>query len=153
MAGSSCSGEIDQLVDLLTGSDPSIESSFQSSWRVEPVVFVDGTDSSEQLDVSASSPTHVGDLRQTYTWNRASTLLLIDAYRQFEGLVTNPSYRKKAVWEKIYGVVREQYPGVKREFCENRWKVLLRNYKKTIDNNNETGVLCQTVSSKYKTIW
>lgn len=47
---------------------------------------------------------------------------------------------RKQMWEQIAKILREKhfgnFTGVQ---CENRWKVMDRNYKKTKDNNKKTG--------------
>ena len=50
-----------------------------------------------------------------------------------------PIIRKKVIWDKISSAVEAKYPLVKREACENRWKVLIRKYRRVVDNNKETG--------------
>ena len=84
-----------------------------------------------------------------FNWTRDSTLLLINAYMDHEDLFTNPNYRKNQYGRRC-GAVDAKYPLIKREDCENRWKVLLRNYRCVIDNNNETGKIVQLLSGYSK---
>lgn len=47
---------------------------------------------------------------------------------------------RKQMWEQIAKILREKHNGnFTGVQCENRWKVMERNYKKTKDNNKKTG--------------
>ena len=79
------------------------------------------------------------DKKKTFNWTRDNTLIIIAAYWDYEAHFTNPNYKKKVIWEKISSAVQAKYSLGKREACENRWKVLMRNYRRVVDNNKETG--------------
>lgn len=75
------------------------------------------------------------------SWSLNATLLLINSYKENRGKVRTLNIRNlKKLWEFIADHINEI---VRTNFTpaqvENRWRVLERNYKKIIDNNNKTG--------------
>lgn len=77
----------------------------------------------------------------TYSWGINDTKMLIDLYKNKRNDVGKMKMKNfKAMWSQISVEISNQL-GVKitSNNCENRWKVLERNYKKWIDNQNSTG--------------
>lgn len=75
-----------------------------------------------------------------YKWTENNSKLLIDFYGKYRDKVGTLQMRSlKALWEKIAEELRKLNVHVTPNNCLNRWRVLDRNYKKFIDNNNKTG--------------
>lgn len=74
-------------------------------------------------------------------FNRNRTLALIDLYKKYKSKVgTYEMKSMKKLWEFVARDISNLYHiTVSSNKCENRFKVLERNYKKTIDNNNKSG--------------
>ncbi|PSN30918.1 hypothetical protein C0J52_28108 [Blattella germanica] len=74
-------------------------------------------------------------------WDRNRTKHLIDLYGKYsKQLGTLRIKNKKQMWVIIADeLTREFKVKTTPQNCENRWKVLERNYKKYIDNKNSTG--------------
>nr|CAI5849745.1 unnamed protein product [Callosobruchus analis] len=74
------------------------------------------------------------------SWSRETTLLLVDLYRPL---------RNKKLWEII---AEEANATVRCNFTssqvENRCRVLERNYKRMVDNNNKTGRGCRSFTNE-----
>ncbi|XP_044745976.1 uncharacterized protein LOC123307649 [Coccinella septempunctata] len=73
--------------------------------------------------------------------SRDRNLALIDLYKKFKSRVGTVEMRSnKKLWEvvakELVTIFKVPVTATK---CENRWKVLERNYKKCVDNNNRTG--------------
>ncbi|XP_069704430.1 uncharacterized protein [Periplaneta americana] len=71
-------------------------------------------------------------------WNENTTRALIDHYKVFKSKLGTMEIRNmKKLWEilcnKINGSHKTSFTPSQ---CENRWRVLERNYKKIVDNNN-----------------
>ncbi|KAL1489602.1 hypothetical protein ABEB36_013551 [Hypothenemus hampei] len=74
-------------------------------------------------------------------WTKDHSLILIDCYKLFRSKVGGIDIKNlKKMWEVIARYILEkhnlQYTPAN---CENRWRVLERNYKKYIENNSQTG--------------
>lgn len=90
--------------------------------------------------VLPSTSTNINQSEST-CWSRNSTLLLIDAYKQLRNKVGTLEVKNmKRLWEIIAEFINKEI-GVNftHAHVENRWRVIERNYKKTVDNNNKTG--------------
>lgn len=75
------------------------------------------------------------------TWTHANTLILINLYKELHKEVGTFKIRNiKKLWEVISQELNRKYNIVMTPAnCENKWRVLVRNYKKFIDNNKQTG--------------
>lgn len=75
------------------------------------------------------------------TWTKKASKALIHTYKKFRSKVGSYEMRNlKKMWEVISRYLSEQFQlHYTPTNCENRWRVLERNYKKYIDNNNKTG--------------
>lgn len=74
-------------------------------------------------------------------WNEHNTRMLIDLYKKYKTKVGTIKVKTvKQMWQSI-GEKLQQELGmiVTPNNCENRWKVLDRNYKKYVDNKISTG--------------
>ncbi|KAK5642889.1 hypothetical protein RI129_003155 [Pyrocoelia pectoralis] len=74
-------------------------------------------------------------------WSNNFTLTLLDLFKKYRNKVGSMQLRNlKKLWEVIAAELNKMHS---TEFspanCENRWRVLERNYKKIVDNNNKTG--------------
>ena len=76
-----------------------------------------------------------------FKWTVNHTKMLIDLYRKYHKMVGSFQVRnKKQMWQIISAELgRELDITITPSNCENRWKVLDRNYKKYIDHQNSTG--------------
>lgn len=74
-------------------------------------------------------------------FNRERTLALIEFYKKYKPRVGCFEVKTmKKLWELVARDMSNMYKvTVSATKCENRYKVLERNYKKTVDNNNQTG--------------
>ncbi|KAF6215899.1 hypothetical protein GE061_000234 [Apolygus lucorum] len=67
-------------------------------------------------------------------WTRSLKLRLIDAYNTVILQTNNRKITKKKMWTLVADMV-----GIAANHCENRWKVLERNFKAFKDNKRQTG--------------
>ena len=75
----------------------------------------------------------------TYSWNRSSTLLLINLYSQFKNDIRCGKLKKKTLWERVSSELSKQgYHFTPDQVC-GRWKSLLRGYKNAKDHNKKSG--------------
>lgn len=72
-------------------------------------------------------------------WNEAQTLLLIDLWKENEDKFTSGAYTKKSIWIEISKKILNNESGPSHENCVNKWKSLVRTYRKIKDNNNKSG--------------
>lgn len=76
-----------------------------------------------------------------YKWNSNETKMLIDLYKKYKNKVGTFEIRSaKMLWLKIAEELKKLKIEVTPNNCLNRWRVLERNYKKHIDNQNKTGI-------------
>lgn len=75
------------------------------------------------------------------SWSNNDTKILIDLYKAYRNKVGSFELRNmKKLWERIAHEMNKKFNvTVTPSNCENRWRVVERNYKKYIDNNNKTG--------------
>lgn len=75
------------------------------------------------------------------TWTANETKSLIYLYKKYRNQVGSLKIRSmKQFWEIIANLMNEELSiNVTGAQCENRWRVLERNYKKYVDNNKKTG--------------
>nr|XP_022910901.1 uncharacterized protein LOC111421939 [Onthophagus taurus] len=73
-------------------------------------------------------------------WTVNSTKLMIDLYKKYRHKVGGIEIRNlKKMWELIAEELNKNYKlNVSANNCDNRWRVLERNYKKCIDNAHKT---------------
>lgn len=94
------------------------------------------------INSPASTSTAITDKsNENLHWTRDHTLILIDCYKMFRDKVGGMKMKSlKKMWEVIAAYIQEKY-NIKynAQHCENRWRVLERNYKKYIENNSKTG--------------
>lgn len=81
------------------------------------------------------------EIVQHIYWSDNATKSLIDCYKMYRKKVGSLEVRNmKRMWEilavKINEIHRTNFTA---GHCENRWRVLERNYKKVVDNNKKTG--------------
>lgn len=71
-------------------------------------------------------------------WNRSTTLCLIDLYKQYRHKVGSREIKSlKQMWELFGSNMTAKYGfSYSAENCHNKWKVLLRNYKKAINGED-----------------
>lgn len=75
-------------------------------------------------------------------WTTQNTKILLDLYKLFRKQVGTMKIRNfKKMWEAISHEMKQKYqiyvtPG----HCENRWRVLERNFKKYVDDSKKTGM-------------
>lgn len=74
-------------------------------------------------------------------WSMENTKLLLDVYKSHKGDVGTMKVKNfKKMWEIIAEELKSSYGlNVSPGNCENRWRVLERNFKKYVDNNKSTG--------------
>ena len=71
-------------------------------------------------------------------WTRNRTLQLISLFQNYRDQVGSVKVRNmRKLWERIASELGDF--NVSPSQCENRWRVLERNYKKYTDNTNKTG--------------
>ncbi|CAH1998316.1 unnamed protein product [Acanthoscelides obtectus] len=76
----------------------------------------------------------------SYKWTRQNTLLFLDLYKKYKQLLMAGKIKLKKLYESIANEINQRTnENVAPSNCENRWKVLERNYKKFCDNNKKTG--------------
>lgn len=75
------------------------------------------------------------------SWSNNDTKILIGLYKSYRNKVGSFELRNmKKLWERIAHEMNKKFNvTVTPSNCENRWRVVERNYKKYIDNNNKTG--------------
>ena len=73
------------------------------------------------------------------TWLDNATILLIDTYCTFEEEMESNRCKKKAVWVKISRTMRDSDCHFSSKQCEQKWRNLMRAYKKVLDNKRQTG--------------
>lgn len=78
---------------------------------------------------------------KVFIWTRENTQKLLDFYKTYRNKVGTLQMRNfKKMWEVISDEFKKLYHlSVTASNCENRWRVLERNYKKFIDNKKQTG--------------
>lgn len=67
------------------------------------------------------------------------TFRLIEEWQKNEEKFTSGSYSKKSIWIEISKNVSDESVGPSFEHCLNKWKNLVRTYRKVKDNNNKSG--------------
>lgn len=77
----------------------------------------------------------------THTWTTNGTKLLIDLYKKYKKDVGKLKMKNfKTMWAQIAVEISALLGiNVTPKNCENRWKVLDRNYKRWVDNQKSTG--------------
>ncbi|XP_072389785.1 uncharacterized protein [Diabrotica undecimpunctata] len=76
----------------------------------------------------------------SFVWTRGNTLLLIDLYKNYRKNVGTFAIKNfKKLWEVISSDLKMNNVNCTPANCENRWRVLERNFKKYIDNAKKTG--------------
>lgn len=100
-------------------------------------------DSTATTSTASTSNRSVSDDKnnESMQWTRAHTLILVDCYRMFRTKVGGMEMKSlKKMWEVIAAHIQAKYHlKYSPQHCENRWRVLERNYKKYIENNSKTG--------------
>lgn len=84
-------------------------------------------------------------------WSKGETKLLFDKYSQYMVMIgpMKQFKTKKIMWEKIAKGLKDIIGVSKTSLqCENRYKTIMKQKKKTIDNNKSTGRSKITVSYK-----
>lgn len=77
-----------------------------------------------------------------YKWSQNDSKMLIDLYAKYrEKIGTFEIKNTKMLWQKIAEELQKLNIHVTPNNCLNRWRVLERNYKKFVDNQNKTGKL------------
>lgn len=81
-----------------------------------------------------------GDL-SVFFWTSNNTKILIDYYKEYKSKIGTMAIKNyKVMWEKIAHEMSNKLGNkILAKNCENRWKVLERNYKKYVENKNSTG--------------
>ncbi|CAH1183030.1 unnamed protein product [Ceutorhynchus assimilis] len=75
-----------------------------------------------------------------HKWTQNETKILIDLYGKLKNKVGTFQIKNiKMLWEKIANELAKLHIIVTPNNCLNRWKVLERNFKKFVDNQNKTG--------------
>lgn len=75
-----------------------------------------------------------------YKWSENSTKILIDFYKKMKNKVGTFEVKSiKIMWVKIAEELRKLNINVTANNCMNRWRVIERNYKKYVDDQNKTG--------------
>lgn len=74
-------------------------------------------------------------------FNRDRILALISRYKMYRGKVGTYNIKNmRKLWEVIAKDLSEIFKiTISASKCENKWKVLERNYKAVVDNNNKSG--------------
>lgn len=82
------------------------------------------------------------DMTFEYKWNQVNTKILIEYYAKYKSKVGTLDMKNNAAsWKKITEDFLKINIKVSGNICQNRWKVLERNYKKFVYNQNKTGEL------------
>lgn len=89
--------------------------------------------------IAFNFPEEEKDIHNFFT--RGTTLTLIDLYKKYKNKVGTFEIKNlKKMWEVIAKDISNIYKiTISANKCENRFKVLERNLKKTIENNNKSG--------------
>ncbi|KAL1489252.1 hypothetical protein ABEB36_014185 [Hypothenemus hampei] len=76
-----------------------------------------------------------------YSWTTNGTKILIDLYQKYVKEVGKLKMKNlKSMWSQIAIEISTLLgTNITAKHCENRWKVLDRNYKKWLDNQSATG--------------
>lgn len=75
-------------------------------------------------------------------WTTQNTKILLDLYKLFRKQVGTMKIRNfKKMWETISHEMKQKHQiNVTPGHCENRWRVLERNFKKYVDDSKKTGM-------------
>lgn len=78
---------------------------------------------------------------ESYKWAHQNTLLFLDLYKKYREQVGSLKIKNlkkmfEEIAKEIQSITKTNISGTN---CENRWKVLERNYKKYLDNSKLTG--------------
>lgn len=81
------------------------------------------------------------DSRNSFVWSSNTTKMLLDCYKKYREDVGTLKIRNlKRLWEIISLELKSNFNvNVTAANCENRWRVLERNFKKYVDASNKTG--------------
>lgn len=75
-----------------------------------------------------------------YKWSVIHTRILSDLYSKYKNKVgTHEIKNLKMMWQKIAVELQALGTHVTLHHYMNRWKIIERNYKKFVDNQNKTG--------------
>lgn len=76
-----------------------------------------------------------------FKWTANQNRLLLDLYKKYRNKVGSFGLKNlKQMWQKIANELKTELKiEVTDVNCQNRWKVVERNYKKYVDNTNSTG--------------
>ncbi|CAH1099682.1 unnamed protein product [Psylliodes chrysocephalus] len=97
-------------------------------------------DSSLTISKSTTAALLCSDSASSITWTKSNTLVLLDVYQKYRTKVGTLEIRNfKRMWEIISSELKTRGVMVLENNCENRWRVLERNYKKYVDNKKKTG--------------
>ncbi|XP_074026338.1 uncharacterized protein [Leptinotarsa decemlineata] len=89
---------------------------------------------------NAAETTPIHNSTAEYKWSVNNTKLLIDSYAKCRKRVGTFDIKNvKMMWQRIADELHNLNINVTASNCHNRWKVLERNYKKFVDNQNKTG--------------
>lgn len=93
------------------------------------------------VPVQPTTSTATEDENDYHTWTHGATKFLIELYKEHRNSVGSFQIKTmKRLWEMIAEEINKAIGlNISAAHCENRWKVLERNYKKYIDNNKNTG--------------
>lgn len=72
-------------------------------------------------------------------WGREATLSLLKIYKELEWKLSDPTVKKKAVWQEISSSLEENGFIFSPDKCERKMLNMKRDYKSVIDHNNTTG--------------
>lgn len=76
-----------------------------------------------------------------YKWSENSTRILIDFYKKSKNKLGTFEVKSiKIMWVKIAEELRKLNINVTANNCMNRWRVIERNYKKYVEDQNKTGI-------------
>lgn len=80
------------------------------------------------------------ETKKSMSWTHGSTLELLHCYNIHKDKIGTMAIRnQKKMWELIANDLKSKNVNVTPSHCENKWRVMERNYKKFIDNNKKTG--------------
>ncbi|KAG9484881.1 hypothetical protein GDO78_008144 [Eleutherodactylus coqui] len=77
--------------------------------------------------------------RRMDLWTTAGVKLLIVTYSEYAHCFQSAKYKKKDVWHTISERLQEHGYNVTGEQCNNKWKLLMKQYKNVVDNNAKSG--------------
>lgn len=93
-----------------------------------------------QVIASTSTSSNYSNSTPEFKWSVNETKMLIDMYKKYKNKVgTFQIKNQKMLWEKIAEELRKLGLRITVNNCLNRWRVVERNYKKFVDNQNKTG--------------